>query len=608
MRERLRFIVIYFVFWVIFFVFARVLFLSYHIDTAKLLTLETVYGVFKNGLLMDLAMAGFYSIFPFLWITFSNFIDKGLFQNTIFSYTFILMTISNLIIVVDLEVFTTWNFRLDSVPLRYLSSPKEAFISVKSSPILRLFVSYVLLVIVASVIIYRILANRIYDWKHIKNFPFILYGLLATAFLIVPIRGGFKKSSLRQDSVYFSDNYFANVAALNAPWNFVNSLLKKAIEKDNPYIYLPKEEVDKNIKQLFTRSGETDQVLKLGVEKTNVVFVVLRNFSSKLINHKYDGIEVTRNFNRLIQEGLFFDNFYASSDNTDKGLTSIVSGYPAQPKEPILDFVEKLENLPFLSKDFNALGYSTQFYFGGDARTLKPYLFQGNFEKIIEQSDYNGVHTSLGVSDASVYDKFLEEHRNPKMKPFFSMVLTLSGLEPFEIPETGITDGKDLNEQFYNAQYYSDKALGQFIEKAKKEEWWDNTLIVVVSDHGHRLPNLGTTEDNFKIPMLWLGGAVSKSAVIQKTAGQTDIASTLLAQLHMDRKAYKWSKNIFDTKSRPWAFYVFNNGFGFVNSKRTVVYDNVGKKVMNDPQLNTSVEVNLGKTLQQRTFQDFLDL
>ena len=80
--------VLYYLFWVVFFLIARVWFLIYHAESSKLLTLETVYGVFSHGVLMDLSMAAYLSILPFLWVTLGNFINKSFFQGTIFSYTF----------------------------------------------------------------------------------------------------------------------------------------------------------------------------------------------------------------------------------------------------------------------------------------------------------------------------------------------------------------------------------------------------------------------------------------------------------------------------------------------------------------------------------------
>ncbi len=611
MRERLRFLLIYYAFWVVFFIFARIIFLAYHIEDSRSLTLEQLYGVFRYGIQMDLAMAGYYSLLPFLWVTFSNFIDKGIFQNTFFSYTFILLTLTNLIVVSDLEVYNTWNFRLDSTPLKFLGSPKEAFISVKSSPVLRLFLSYVILLAVASVIVYRIVANKIYDWKHISNLPFILYGLLMTAALILPIRGGWGPKALNQGSVYFSTRNFANVSALNAPWNFFSSLLNRVSVNENPYTYLPRETLDKNLKNLFAHSGETEKVITAG-EKTNVLLILVENLTGKITDFRHKGLAVTPYLNRLKDESIYFENMYAAADRTDKTVVSVLSGYPAQPKQVLAEFSDKIRKIPFLSSVFNDQGYSTQFYYGGDASflSLKPYLFASNFEKILGKSDFEGADgfSSLGAPDSVVYHKFLTDHRNHHSRPFFSTILTLSSHEPYGIPGNGLFQGDAVQEQFYNSLNYADRSLEKFLKEGKKQDWWENTLVVILGNHGHKWPEAEGKADNFKIPMIWTGGAVKKALKLEQVYSQTDVAATVLGQLGINAEGFKWSKNIFDKGTPPWAFFVFNDGFGYVNGRNPILFDNVGRIVVDHPELPRSKQLEAGKTLMQRTYQSFLDL
>lgn len=609
MRERLRFLLIYYAFWVVFFVFARILFLTYHIEDSRSLTLEQVYGIFFHGIRMDLAMAGYYSLLPFLWVTFSNFIDKGIFQNTIFSYTFILLSLTNLIVVADLEVYNTWNFRLDSTPLKFLSSPKEVFISIKSSPVLRLFLSYLLLQAVASVIVYRIVANKIYDWKHIGTFPFILYGLLMTTALILPIRGGWGKEALKQSSVYFSTRNFANVSALNAPWNFFSSLLNRTSVNENPYSYLPRETLDKNLGELFARSGKTTKVI--AGEKPHVLLILVENLTGKIMDYRYKDAEVTPYLNRLRQTGIYFENMYAAADRTDKTVVSVLSGYPAQPKEALTEYSEKIRKLPFLSSSFNEQGYSTRFYYGGDASflSLKEYLFSSNFEKILEKGDFEGTDdlSSLGAPDSVVYARFLADHRNHHSKPFFSTILTLSSHEPYGIPGKGLFPGSTAQEQFYNSLHYADRSLERFLEEAKKQSWWENTLVVILGNHGHKWPADGKA-DNFKIPMIWTGGAVKDPLTIRPVYSQMDVAATVLGQLGAGSKEFKWSKNIFDKATPSWAFFVFNDGFGYINDRNRVLFDNVGRRMMDHSEPALPKELEAGKALMQRTYQSFLNL
>lgn len=610
MKERLQFLLIYFGFWVIFFLSARIIFLGYHIEDAKVLTLETVFGIFWNGIRMDFSMAGYLSIIPFILVAFSNFIKKSRLENWFFSYTFACVLIISLIVVIDLQVFNTWGYRLDATPLHYLKSPKEAWASVSSSPLLQLFISFIILLIISSFIVYRIITKNINSWNHIENLPLIPLVLFFTASLIIPIRGGFQLAPINQSTVYFSNNNFANISAVNATWNFFFSVIKGSYDKVNPFTYLPKEILTNSIKELYFTKGNTEKVIK-DVQKPNVLIIVWESFTSKVVDKKVGDVEITPNFNLLKNEGLFFTNIYASGDRTDKGLPAILSGYPAQPTQSIIKEPNKSSKLPVLSNDFEKEGYSTAFYYGGETEfaNIKSYLYNADFQRIVSKNDFDSKdwNSKWGTHDHVVYKRFLDDYRG-KSNPFFATLLTLSSHEPFEVPMQTKLKNEDEESQFLNAMNYADKSLGEFIEAAKKESWWQNTLVIIVADHGHRLPETSDKVEEFKIPMLWLGGVLEKNGVeVNKIASQTDIASTLLHQLGLNAYAYNWSKNIFDNSTLPWAFYTFNNGFGFIQPQKELVFDNVGKKVIQQKGNITTKEFELGKSLMQRTFQDYLD-
>lgn len=609
MKERLQFLLLYMVFWVIFFTAARFIFLSYHILDTKQLTLDTIFNIFYHGSRMDLSMAAYLSIIPFLFIVFSNFIKKSRLENWIFTYTFIMVLITLFLIVADLQVYNTWNYRIDATPLYYLKNPHEAWASVSSSPLLQLFVSFLLLLIVASYIVYRIISNNLNTWNHVANFPFMLVALFLTAALIIPIRGGLQLTPLNQSSVYFSTNNFANVAAINAPWNFFRSILVGDHNKENPYTYLPKEEGQAAIDELFKASGKTEKVLK--TDRPNIILIIWESFTKKTLTAKVGDVEITPNFNALRKEGIYFSNLYATGERTDKGLVGVLSGYPSQPTQSILKEPSKSAKLPIISKDLEEKGYATSFYYGGedDFFNIKSYLYSAKFQKIVNKSDFEekDLNSKWGAHDHVVFNKFLQEnkHRN---QPFFSTILTLSSHEPFEVPIESKIKGTSEEELFLKAMSYSDKSLGDFIAEAKKQTWWDNTLIVVVSDHGHRLPKTNNRIDDFKISMLWLGGALNKTnAENTKVGSQTDFAATLLNQLSLKSGAYQWSKNLFDTSVNPWAYFTYNDGFGMVLPKKYYLFDNVGKKFISQNGDVSKHDLILGKALQQRTYQDYLD-
>jgi phosphoglycerol transferase MdoB-like AlkP superfamily enzyme len=519
--------------------------------------------------------------------------------------------IISLLIVIDLQVFNTWGYRIDATPLYYLKSPKEAWASVSSSPIFQLILSFILLLIVASYIVYRVITKNINSWVYTPNRYMVPLVLVITAALIIPIRGGFQLAPMNQSTVYFSNNNFANIAAVNATWNFFGSLVNGNYEKVNPFTYLPKEELTNNIKELYSRSGNTDFVIKKEIQKPNVLLIVWESFTQKVIAKTINGVEVTPNFNRLKKEGIYFSNCFASGDRTDKGLPAILSGYPAQPINSIIIEPNKSAKLPVLSKNFEENGYSTSFYYGGEAEfaNIKSYLYGANFQRIITKNDFESKdwNSKWGAHDHVVFNKLLNE-LSSKPQPFFSTMLTLSSHEPFEIPRESKISGDDETSKFFDSMNYADESLGEFIESAKKQPWWQNTIVIIVADHGHRLPETNQKTDDFRIPMLWLGGALNKTGVeIGNYTSQIDIASTLLHQLGINSYAYNWSKNIFDQKTKQWAFYCFNNGFGFTQPQKDLIFDNVGKKIIQQNGIITPKDIEYGKSLMQRMYQDYLD-
>jgi hypothetical protein len=108
--------------------------------------------------------------------------------------------------------------------------------------------------------------------------------------------------------------------------------------------------------------------------------------------------------------------------------------------------------------------------------------------------------------------------------------------------------------------------------------------------------------------MLWLGGALDKKGMeVKNVYSQIDLASTVLRQVNLNAYAYNWSKNIFDVNTKSWAFFSFNNGFGYVNQSKDYIFDNIGQKIIQSKGNVSPKDQDYGKALMQRMFQDYLD-
>lgn len=611
MKNRLTFLTSYLGIWFIFFLGFKAIFLLYHYEHAKALSPQLLAGVFFNGMRMDLSFSAYVSAIPFLLISLSTVVGIGYIRPIIKWYTIGVSIIIGLLCVTDLELFNAWGFRLDATPLIYMDTPNEMLASAGASPI-----GLLLLVFTAAVSAFIWLMLKKVDvilQRAEKTSPIILpLFLFITASLIIPIRGGLQLAPLNVSDAYFSDNSFANQAAINVPWNFFNAVMRKTHDKTNPYIFMEEGEAQKLLETHLNVKDSSKAVL-LNTTRPNVLLIMWESLTAKAVESLGGLNYVTPQFEKLTKEGVLFSNFYASGDRSDKGIISILSGYPAQPAQSIIKLPSKSSKLPMLSRDFEAAGYSTAFYYGGELAfaNIKSYLVNGGFDNIVgknefERKDWN---SKWGAHDHVVFDRVLDDLKAAQ-EPFFTTIFTLSSHEPFEVPMETKIKGQDEESLFLNSLYYTDKSLGDFLQKLKQMPLYENTLIIIVADHGHRMPMASKNHDRekFHIPMLWLGGAVSfQDTVIDTFSSQTDLAATLLRQVELPSEHYKWSKDILNSETNAFVHYVFNDGFGHISKAGFQTYDNAGKRFINKDEQMPQDDSQFSKAYMQLSFQDFLE-
>jgi phosphoglycerol transferase MdoB-like AlkP superfamily enzyme len=590
-------------------IIGKIIFVSYHRGQFLALKNYDKFGVFTHGLRMDLAMASYMIALPIVFVLLSVFFKNSTvwLQKIFRVYAIIICFIVSCIFIVDIEMYRTWHFRIDNSPLKYFHHPAEMLASTGASPY---HILIPILLALFTVIYYwqkKVFAQQ-YRFSTInKALRFALY-LLCLAALIIPIRGGLQLAPLNQSTVYFSDNNFANHAAVNAVFNFVHSISKRQ-NGENPFSYLPKNEAQNIVNETLKAGGLSRKTLKN--TRPNVLLITWESLTAKALEPKLcDGYEVLPNLKKLSREGLYFSNCYASGDRSDKGLVAILSGYPAQPIASIMTIPQKTSKLPVLSQNFKKLGYSTAWYYGGEPEfaNIKTYINHGQFDRLVTKNDYPSQYTNTkwGANDQHTFDRLFADLQQQK-QPFFVNTFTLSSHEPFEIPNHKVIPGNSEKRKFLNALNYTDKQLGLFIEKIKKQPWYANTLVIIIADHGHRLPETPDKLEEFKIPMLWLGGALEIApAVFDKLVSQTDLAATLLRQLNVPSGAYMWSKDCMLDTYQPSAYFAFRNGMGYLEPEKHVVFDNDTRKVIQATAPNDTNIVKKAQAYVQETYGDFL--
>lgn len=606
----------YILFWMIVFTIQRLLFFIFHFKQIQEATVSEQLWLFIKGLRLDLSMTGYFLLVPILLFVLHLFIPKKsiVLSKAIAVYTYILLIIILLFGIIDLSIYKEWGSKLNSRAVEFLIlSPGEALASSTSSPILLSSILFIVQVVV-FIILYRKLFSFEFDPKQhlfLKIICVPIYAFIA----IMMLRGGLQLAPINQSAVYFSKHSIINHASLNTEWNLMHSVIENHFSNENPYLFMDEKEATHMVDTLYSRDV-LDTVNILTTKKPNIVFIILESFTSDVVEHFGGEKDVCPNLSKLAMEGISFTNIYASGDRTDKGMIAILSGFPTQAVRTIIQQPDKFEKLPAIPKTLSNHGYSSSFFYGGESEfaNFKSYLVAAGIEKIIDKNDFssNQMNSKWGAHDGFMFDKVLTDL--PKYKqPFFSVALTLSSHEPFEIPVSSPYNGDDLPSKFRKAAHYTDQCIADFFKKAKKEVWYKNTLFVIVADHGHRLPKeyeKAYDVRKFRIPLLFYGDVIKKEyrhQIITKIGSQTDISLTLFNQLGIKDSTYSWSSDLL-SNTGGFAFYTYDNGIGWVDEHEKITMDNVTQNITSreGDTINEANRVKLGKAYMQKVFGQYL--
>jgi phosphoglycerol transferase MdoB-like AlkP superfamily enzyme len=609
MKKRFIALGFYSIYWLVFFIFARLLFIAFQYHIALQNHSGEILSTFWYGSKLDISTTGYYLLVPVLAAIPGIYFNGNWYKIFIRWYSYILIVFSTIIMVSDANLYSYWGFRMDYTPMLYLKTPGEAMASVS---IMKVIVFFAIIIIISSffIVIYNKFIDRLFsDFKKASFwFPWIIAYLVLLASLIIPIRGGFGIAPINAGTVYFSQKMFLNHTAINAIWNVGTSAFTQKPVK-NPYTFGDLSVAKALVDTLTVKRGVPEKVLN--TLRPNIMIIILEGFSGYLIGELGGDSLVTPNFNRYSRKGVLFSNFYASGTRTDKAIPAILDGFPALPAQSIIKEPKKSQNLPNIIKLLIDQGYNSSFWYGGEINfaNFKSFVIGSGFRQIITKNNFapENYNSKWGVHDHVMF-KALEDSMESVKEPFIDVVLTLSSHEPFDVPMETVFKGNDNMAKYKNSVYYADNALGSFLDWATKREWWKNTLVIMVADHCARvIPEIPIFSlEAFKIPMLWIGGAVSKGGIhIEKYGSQVDIPVTLFGQLGLPQ-AFPFGKDLLTDETASFAFYTYNEGFGFVTDTSAVAYDHKLRKPVLMEGKDPELALKNGKSFLQVLFNDYL--
>ena len=256
----------------------------------------------------------------------------------------------------------------------------------------------------------------------------------------------------------------------------------------------------------------------------NVIVMHMESFMSFLYNLKINGVEVTPNFNKLVNESMYFDNFYAQvsvGTSSDTEFTFNTSLMPAQSGTVFVSYYDRTyETLEKLLNDKKYYTFSMHGNKGSMWNRNKMHNSLG-YQRFYSQADYNiDEIVGLGLSDHSWYEQseaFIKEvsdmvKSSKEYSNYMATMIQLSNHTPFDDPiyqeggseyfdvtyHTGKKD-KDGNEIIYDyldgqmigkyiqSVHYADKCLGEFLNYVRTHDEYNKTLFAFYGDHAAQL-------------------------------------------------------------------------------------------------------------------------
>ncbi|MFH2064944.1 MAG: LTA synthase family protein [Pseudomonadota bacterium] len=379
--------------------------------------------------------------------------------------------------------------------------------------------------------------------------PALKFALLPIFFALIfaGARSSLGHRGINPSNVAFSTDALLNDLTLNSSYSLLYAVYRMKDETDASTIY-GKMDPQKMIEIVQKTTGcEKSAFIQNDIptmrylsasqqsgEKYNLVIILEESLGAEFVE-SLDGLPLTPNLKKLSKEGLWFNRLYATGTRSVRGIEALITGFLPTPGRSVVKLGKSQHNFFSIASLLSSNGYHTQFIYGGESNfdNMKGFFLGNGFQQVIDLQDYDNPNfkSTWGVSDGDLFKKAHDFFSQQKDSPFFSLVFTSSNHAPFEFPDNEIDHYEQPKNTVHNAVKYADKALADFFALAKKSNYWNNTVFLVVADHNSRVyGNKLVPVERFRIPGLIIGPNI-KPGIYDEIASQIDLPPTLLSMI-----------------------------------------------------------------------------
>ena len=468
--------------------------------------------------------------------------------------------------------YNEFGVRYNFIAVDYLIYTNEVIGNIMESyPIVPLFSIIFIITASATWFIYKKTKDTLIDLPNFKQKIVLLFSfiILATISIFVIPKISYEKG-----------NTFEKEIAANGMVKFYEAFTNNTLDFFKFYPTIDESLAEKNVLSALGINSLNRKVtseIQPEVHK-NVVLISIESLSAdflKLYGNK-DGI--TPFLDSLSQQSLVFTNLYATGNRTVRGLEALTLCIPPTAGESIIKRENENKNKFTTGSVFKSKGYTTKFLYGGYSYfdNMKDF-FGGNGYQIVDRDNFKPEEITFanvwGVCDEDMAKKAISEmNKDAKTgKPFFHHWMTVSNHRPYTYPD-GKIDISPTSKSRNGGVKYTDYALKKFFEMAAKQDWYKNTVFVIVADHC--ASSAGKTElpmDKYRIPGMIFAPDFIKPEKFRTVASQIDLMPTLFGLLHFNYDSKFLGQDVFSKNYVPRAYIATYQDLGFVKDNYLTV-------------------------------------
>lgn len=415
---------------------------------------------------------------------------------------------------------------------------------------------------------------------------------LFTPLCIAGMRGGFT-TAVRPITISNASQYVNRpteaAIVLNTPFSFIRTI-GKDVFSDPKYFSLS--ELDKIYSPVHNATADTTATSSVAKRKNVVVLIVesfgreyIGGYNKQLDGGKYKGYAPF--IDELLKQSLTFDYTFANGRKSIDGMPSILSSIPHF-VEPFFLTSASLNDVSGLADRLGECGYSSAFFHGAQNGSMgfEAFARTTGYQKYYGRTEYNNDKRFDGDKDFdgtwAIWDEPFLQYYALKMtemkEPFITSVFTASSHHPYNIPEKYKSrfpdDGKN---PIHKCIRYTDMALREFFETAKKQPWYKNTIFVITSDHTNAIDHKEYATDLgvYVAPILFFdpSGEMPRGQR-QGIAQQIDIMPTVLNYLGYNKPYVAFGIDLLNTPAdKTWAVSYNGGIYQYVKGDYFIQFD-----------------------------------